>query len=229
MVDVADVTEGQMELLRKEGMTDSQVYDQQLTVAEKSNQYLATMDASMRVIVKNMGGNDRDILRTSLSQQLGEEMPKISDDQLKRLSSGDAKEMKTVFEEIKSNMVDKDGGIKLLDNLKEALGLVGIKKANDFILRPGEPMTRLNEDDIVLGGTNLLGETDNITNRVNNMSTTMNQSTTMGGGKGLVELSGTLKIEGSGQSADVDVRKLLSRLSSGDLQNLSMMLEKASS
>ena len=52
MVDVADVTESQMELLRKEGMTDSDVYKQQLTVAEKANQYLAAMDAGIRLMVK---------------------------------------------------------------------------------------------------------------------------------------------------------------------------------
>ena len=49
MVDVADVTESQMELLRKEGMTDSDVYKQQLTVAEKANQYLAAMDAGITI------------------------------------------------------------------------------------------------------------------------------------------------------------------------------------
>ena len=57
MVDVADVTESQMELLRKEGMTDSDVYKQQLTVAEKANQYLAAMDAGIRLMVKSELGN----------------------------------------------------------------------------------------------------------------------------------------------------------------------------
>ena len=41
MVDVADLTEEQMEKLRKEGMSDSDIYAQQLTAAEKANQYLS--------------------------------------------------------------------------------------------------------------------------------------------------------------------------------------------
>ena len=74
MVDVADLTEEQMEKLRKAGMTDSDIYAQQLTAAEKANQYLAALDGGMRVMAKSMGGDDRKILMKSFSQTMAGKM-----------------------------------------------------------------------------------------------------------------------------------------------------------
>ena len=101
---------------------------------------------------------------------------------------------------------------------------------NDFILND-DGILNFNKDDLIIGGTKLdaaLGRENSegdIINRVNNMSNT--QNTTMSGGKGMVELSGTLKIEGNGETADIDVKRLLNTMSSGDLQALSIKLSNA--
>ena len=108
-------------------------------------------------------------------------------------------------------MIPKNHGIEILD---------------DFILRPGMSPVSFNEDDIILGGTNLDGGQGDITN--SNIKNINNSVTTTGGGQaGPIELTGTLTVKGEGENATVDVKRLFSQLSSGDLQNLSIMLANA--
>ena len=104
-------------------------------------------------------------------------------------------------------------------------GDVTITPEEDFILRPGMEPISFNKDDIILGGTNLDGGQGDITNRINNVNNSV--TTTTGGGVGPIELTGTLTVKGEGENARVDVKRLFSQLSSGDLQNLSIMLSNA--
>jgi hypothetical protein len=74
MVDVANLTDGQMELLRKEGMSDSDVYKQQLTVAEKSEQSLAALETMGRIEMRKLGIGSDQINAESLSQVLAKNL-----------------------------------------------------------------------------------------------------------------------------------------------------------
>ena len=150
MVDVADVTESQMELLRKEGMTDSDVYKQQLTVAEKANQYLAAMDAGIRLLVKNeMGTGANKAIRTeSLTQKIANEMPSLTQGQLDALSRGD---IESVAKDIEK--AGTDGAKKALEELQKM-------HANDAIITP-EGITTFDKGDILVAaqaGNVKLGE-----------------------------------------------------------------------
>jgi hypothetical protein len=75
MVDVANLTDGQMELLRKEQQKDTDIYAQQLTVAEKSEQSLAALEAIARIEMRKAGVSSAEIDAQSLSQILAEGMP----------------------------------------------------------------------------------------------------------------------------------------------------------
>jgi hypothetical protein len=74
MVDVANLTDGQMELLRKEGQTDSDIYAQQLTVAERSEQSLAALETIGRIQMRNMGVSSAQIDAESISQVLAKNL-----------------------------------------------------------------------------------------------------------------------------------------------------------
>ena len=106
MVDVANVTDDQMKLLRKDGMTDKDIYQQQLTVSEKANQYLAAMDAGVRVMVRKMGGNAGDIEQEGFSQQMAGGMNLLDEDQMKDLMSGDPAKMGVMIGKMQANMMD---------------------------------------------------------------------------------------------------------------------------
>ena len=227
MVDVANVTDGQMELLRKEAMTDSDIYAQQLTEAERANQYLSAVEAGIRIMVKDMGGGDA-MREMGLSQQLAGAMPKLTDEDLKVIRSGDMDKIQDMITLKGKNAKTETEAVfvKSLEDWFDKKATTG----NDFILND-DGILNFNKDDLIIGGTKLdaaLGRENSegdIINRVNNMSNT--QNTTMSGGKGMVELSGTLKIEGNGETADIDVKRLLNTMSSGDLQALSIKLSNA--
>ena len=171
MVDVADVTESQMELLRKEGMTDSDVYKQQLTIAEKANQYLAAMDAGIRLLVKNeMGfGGNKAIRTESLSQTIANEMPGLTQEQLDSLSRGEIEDV--------SDAIMKSG----TDGAKKALEELQRMHANDAIITP-EGITTFDKGDILVAaqaGNVKLGEDldSSIASRTDSLSKTITQST----------------------------------------------------
>ena len=170
MVDVADVTESQMELLRKEGMTDSDVYKQQLTVAEKANQYLAAMDAGIRLMVKSELGMtaDKKIRVESLTQKVASEMPNLTQEQLQMLRDGD---VKGVADDIESTATKA---------AKAALDELQKLHANDAIITP-EGITTFDKGDILVAaqaGNVKLGEDldSSIANRTDSLSKTITQS-----------------------------------------------------
>jgi hypothetical protein len=63
-----------MELLRKEGQTDSDIYAQQLTVAEKSEQALAALETMGRIEMRKMGVGSDQLEAESISQVLAKNM-----------------------------------------------------------------------------------------------------------------------------------------------------------
>ena len=170
MVDVANVTDEQMELLRKEGMSDSDVYKQQLTVAEKANQYLAAMDAGIRIMIKAGGVTDQGIKRETLTQTIASSIPSLTPQDLEDIRRGE-------FGNIEQKILDSGvkGAQVALDELKKMT-------ANDAIITEDGVMT-FAKGDILLAaqksnvefGEGLGAE---ISTRTENLSNTVNQSTT---------------------------------------------------
>lgn len=229
MVDVADVTESQMELLRKEGMTDSDVYKQQLTVAEKANQYLAAMDAGIRLMVKNeLGmGADKAIRTETLTQTIASGMPTLTDEQLDSLRKGDLDSIATEIEK-----AGTDGAKKALEELQKL-------HANDAIITP-EGITTFDKGDILVAaqaGNVKLGEdldssiasrTESLSKTITQNSSTVNNTTTM---KPLtLELKGNIDVNnGEARMNGQDFLKLLQMdrgvaLETGKLLNDAMSL-----
>ena len=232
MVDLDSLTAEEIGELKTVGMTDSQVYAQQLTVAEKANQYLATIDTGVRKMIRAGGGDTEGMLAASLSQQLGESMELLTTEQLNLIGEGDMAGFMKNFSDpanTPTGMTDKSTKA-ILDGL-ERMGIItpdqNPKVVDDFILRPGQAPVKFNEGDLILGGTELDGgQGGDITNKINNVNTNTN-TTTQAQTRGPIELTGTLTVKGEGENATVNVQKLLKQMSSGDLQNLSMMLSNA--
>ena len=86
---------------------------------------------------------------------------------------------------------------------------------------------QFDKDDLILGGTSLMGDSmTDMSNKINTTNTNLS-TTNIGGTGGPIELTGTLTVKGEGENATVNVKKLLAQMNSGDLQNLSMMLSNA--
>ena len=228
MVNVADLTEEQMEKLRKDGMSDSDIYGQQLTAAEKANQYLAAMDGAMRVMAKSFGGDDRKILMKSFSQTMAGKMELLDDAQLDILASGDPEAISKMMGDLKTEM-----GSDMYENVMKpalkVLGLGEVERANDFVLRPGKPAVKFNEDDLIIGGTKLEGELGmgDINNRNETLNTVVNEGNTniTKGTDVPLLVEGTIKLEGNNESANIDVDRLIKQLSTGNVQQLKRLLQ----
>ena len=206
MVDVADITESQMELLRKEGMTDSDIYAQQLTVAEKANQYLAAMDAGIRLMIKEGGISDKMVKQETLTQTIANSVPSLTDEDLADLRNGDFTNI-----EAKITQAGATGAAKALEELKKMT-------ANDAIITP-EGITTFDKGDILVAaqkanvhmgdeqsstGTNE-ALSKSITENTNNTNT---NTTTLKGAK--LELSGNINVNnGEGKMNGQQFLKLL--------------------
>jgi len=208
MVDVANITEDQMGLLRKEGMTDTDVYKQQLTVAEKANQYLAAMDAGIRLMVKNELGTkvDKKIRTETLTQQIASGMPTLTDEDLDNLRKGNLDQIAG-----KIAAAGTAGAKNALDELQKM-------QANDAIITP-EGITTFDKGDILVAAQaanvnlgdeqNSIGMSETLGNSITeNNSTSTNNTTTMKGAK--LELSGNINVNnGEGKLNGQDFLKLL--------------------
>ena len=97
-------------------------------------------------------------------------------------------------------------------------------------MRPGEEPIKFNKDDLIIGGTNLLGETQNISNRTTNIENVLGQATTSGGQGGKVLIEGTIKLEGGSETTEVDINRFITRLTqnTGSAQALSQVIVNAS-
>ena len=225
MMDVEDLTPDMIEELKATKMTDQQFYDQQITVSERSNQYLASMESLLREQLREMGGQPGDADLRTLSQQIAEgiapEKMMPTKEEREILLTGTPDEQKEVLERLYK---DSLGEIpKILEASFAKIGLT-----NDFILRPGQPAIKFNEDDLIIGGTNLLGETENITNRTSNIENILNESS-VGSGKGSVLVEGTIKLEGGTETSEVDINRFITRLSqnTGTAQALNQVIINA--
>jgi DNA-binding transcriptional regulator YiaG len=213
MVDVSNVTEEQMELLRKEGMTDSDVYKQQLTVAEKANQYLSAMDAGIRLIVKNDLGlktsADKQMRTESLTQTIASEMPSLTPAQLEALRKGDL------------DVVAADILAAGTAGAKNALKELETLHANDAIITK-DGITTFDKGDILVAaqaGNVKLGEdldssiasrTESLSKTITQNTSTTNNTTTM--------TPVTLKLEGN-----IDVNNGEARMNGQDFLKLLQM------
>ena len=207
MVDVSKITETQMELLRKEGMTDSDVYAQQLTVAEKANQYLAAMDAGIRLMIKDGGVSDKMVKQETLTQTIANSVPSLTDEDLADLRNGD-------FTNIEAKIKDAGakGAAKALEELKKMT-------ADDAIITP-EGITTFDKGDILVAAqkanvhmgdeqsTGTINDTLGKSITENNTNNTNNNTTALKGAK--LELSGNINVNnGEGKMNGQDFLKLL--------------------
>ena len=218
MVDVANITDQQMAKLREGGLTDSEIYDQQLDAAEKSNQWLASIDTAMRELVAG-GGDASNIDAKSLSRQMAGSMNMdVTDEQKETLKSGSMKDRMDVMQEIATKNSDN-----MKSSMKEALKNIGIDVSlaaggivnEPVIAQVGEagpeaviPLDRLKEIMSTIGGG------DN--------------TQSSGGGSSVLRIEGELNVKGDGsESAKLNVKNLLESISSGDLQKLNSLLQNA--
>ena len=233
LLDVDDLTEKELSLLRREGMKDTDVYKQQLTVAEKANQYLASLDAVTRLQLKTMMKSsdvDKAIATETLTQQVVQAMPNTATAaDIDILRSGDMSEITKL---LKDKMPDADVQAEFT---KKFNNLLNVK---DFILTEDQ-VIQFQEDDLLIGGTKLgetlsnlgLGGEGAATSSLDIISNMGNQSPTgMSGGKGMVELTGTITLEGGGQTADIDINRFIKKLSdnSNNVQALNSVIMRAS-
>jgi len=189
LVNVADVTTEEMELLRKDSMKDSDVYKQQLTVAEKANQILALIDTGVRMMTADMGGEMRAALEEGFSQTAAGKMNLLTEEQIETMMSGDEKGIAKLIGELSGTLSGE--AFKLVKDAASSLNVAGStnwKQEDDFILKPGmtEPMS-FNKNDLVIGGTKLdgilqggMGGNTELLNEVSNMTTNMNQTVNSG-------------------------------------------------
>ena len=231
MMDVEDLTPDMIAELTSANMTDEAFYDQQLTVSEKTNQYLAGIESAIREQLRLAGGQtalgNADV--QTISQMIAESMPKdmgpTAAEKEKLLdASVSAADKKAILEEIAARATEPMSQV-----IKDGFGKLGIP-VNDFILRPGEEPIKFNKDDLIIGGTNLMGETQAINNRTTNIENVLGSQGAPGGQGGKVLIEGTIKLEGGSETTEVDINRFITRLTqnTGSAQALSQVIVNAS-
>ena len=232
MVDVEDLTAGQVEELKKSSMKDSDVYKQQLTVAEAANQYLAAMDAGIRILVRDLGkaGAEGQIDQMALSQQLATQVPQLTDEQRDIMTSGDKEEIMKMISEL-STAATGSIDTALAEMLKNAAGL------NDFIVT-SDGIHKYAKGDLVTGvdlpslkAAESKNNTD-IIERVTSMNESINNVTNnnMAGGNGMVQLTGSITLKSDNPNdgtAKVKIADLIKNANANELQAFSDILKKA--
>jgi len=230
-MDVEDLTPDMIAELTSANMTDEAFYDQQLTVSEKTNQYLAGIESAIREQLRLAGGQtalgNADV--QTISQMIAESMPKdmgpTAAEKEKLLdASVSAADKKAILEEIAARATEPMSQV-----IKDGFGKLGIP-VNDFILRPGEEPIKFNKDDLIIGGTNLMGETQAINNRTTNIENVLGSQGAPGGQGGKVLIEGTIKLEGGSETTEVDINRFITRLTqnTGSAQALSQVIVNAS-
>ena len=238
MVDVANVTDDQMELLRKEGMSDTDIYKQQLTVAEKSEQALARIEAAARVQIRMMGGSSTDVDAMTASQMLANTLPtdnqitpeqqqELEDRQIKIDALEDAKtkgdpydpdeleKLTKIQEKQKKDILNSFSGEFLnsvTDMFKDAVQL------NDAIISPDGEIRKTKAGDFIVTGTQMDGGQG-----INALESALMGSQGGGGIGGTLQVGGTITVQGEGESARIDARAFMdafSKLPSGNKQDM---------
>jgi len=232
-MDVEDLTPEMISELTSANMTDEAFYDQQITVSEKTNQYLAGIESAIREQLRMSGGQtalgNADV--QTISQMIAESMPKdmgptaAEKEKLMDTSGAvTAAEKKLILEEIAARATEPMSKI-----LKDGFGKLGIP-VDDFILRPGEEPIKFNKDDLIIGGTGLMSEAQAINNRTTNIENAYGGQGSSGGQRGKVLIEGTIKLEGGSDTTEVDINRFITRLTqnTGSAQALSQVIVNAS-
>jgi len=242
MVDVANVTDEQMELLRKEGMSDTDIYKQQLTVAEKSEQGLARIEAAARVQIRLMGGKSTDVDAQTASQMLASTIPTTN-----QISPTQQKEFEKRTTEIE-NLENKKGRTSKDDDLLEKLKkeqesernkvinsfsgkfketvtdmFANATQLNDAIISPDGEVRKTKAGDFIVTGTQM-----DSGQGINALESALTGSQGGGGGGQTLQVGGTITVQGDGASAKVDVKTFMdvfSKLPSGNKQDMFSQLK----
>ena len=219
MVDVANITDQQMEKLKETKLTDSEIYDQQLDAAEKSNQWLASIDTAMRELVAE-GGDASDLDAKSLSRQMAGSMNiEVTDVQKETLKSGTMVERMKVMQDIATNNSET-----MTKNMKDALENIGITMP---ALASGGIVNETTVAQIGEAGPEAVIPLDRLKEI---MSTIGGDNTQSGGGGGssVLRVEGELNVKGDGsESAKLNIKNFIESISSGDLQKLNTLLQTA--
>ena len=237
MVDVANVTDEQMELLRKEGMSDTDIYKQQLTVAEKSEQGLARIEAAARVQIRLMGGKSTDVDAQTASQMLAATIPtsnQISPAQQKEfekrsidIENLENKPSKTsadedLLEQLKKeqeserNKVINSFSGKFRDTVTDMFA--NATQLNDAIISPDGEVRKTKAGDFIVTGTQM-----DAGQGINALESALTGQQGGGGGNQTLQVGGTITVQGEGESAKIDARAFMdafSKLPSGNKQDM---------
>jgi hypothetical protein len=219
MIDVANVTDQQMERLKEGQLSDRDVYDQQLDAAEKSNQWLASIDTAMRELVAQ-GGDASDLDAKSLSRQIFSDMNmEVTDEQKETLKTGNPAERLKVLSDVAAKNASN-----LTASMTKALEDLGINLPTmatggivdkPVIAQIGEagpeaviPLDRLEEYAAKFVGGNVgVGSSSS---------------------SSVLRVEGVLNVKGDGsESAKLNINEFINSISSGDLQKLNSLLQNA--
>ena len=240
MVDVANVTEDQMELLRKEGMSDTDIYKQQLTVAEKSEQALARIEAAARVQIRLMGGKSTDVDAMTASQIIAKTIDptKTKIDPQKAAEFEQRKEDIAEWEKKKADTGLSVPEQKILDDLiaeqtKERKALLNsfsgefkqqildmfkdAKLLEDAIISPDGEIRKTKAGDFIVTGTQMDGGQG-----IDALESAL-MGAQGGGGAQRLEVGGTITVQGEGESARIDAKTFMdafNKLPSGNKQDM---------
>ena len=220
MIDVANVTDQQMERLKEGQLSDRDVYDQQLDAAEKSNQWLASIDTAMRELVAQ-GGDASDLDAKSLSRQIFSDMNmEVTDEQKETLKTGNPAERLKVLSDVAAKNASN-----LTASMTKALEDLGINLPTmatggivdkPVIAQIGEagpeaviPLDRLEEYAAKFVGGNV------------GVGSSSSSSS-------VLRVEGVLNVKGDGsESAKLNINEFINSISSGDLQKLNSLLQNA--
>ena len=244
MVDVANVTDDQMELLRKEGMTDSDIYQQQLTVAEKSEQALARIEAAARVQIRLLGGSSTDVDAMTASQLLASTVPtgsqitpekaneiqkrQVDIDALEKtkkeggtIDEDKLEELIKEQEKSRTNLLDSFSG-KFKETVVEMFK--DSTQLNDAIISPEGDIRHTKAGDFIVTGTQMDGGQG-----INALESALMGGQGAGaGGGGTLQVGGTITIQGEGESARVNAKAFMDafdKLPSGSKQDMYSKLQ----
>ena len=221
MIDVANITDSQMERLKEGQLSDRDIYDQQLDAAEKSNQWLASIDTAMREMVAQ-GGDASDLDAKSLSRQMFSDMDlEMTDAQRETLKSGDIDERMTVMKD-----VAEQNAANMSKTMVDALSNIGVEIPS---LGDGGVATKPVIAQIAEAGQNEgIVPLDDFWAKLDAWNDAYKQGGGTGSGGGVLRVEGTLNVKGDGsESAKLNINEFINSISSGDLQKLNSLLQNA--
>ena len=225
MVDVTDLTESQMELLRKEGMKDSDIYAQQLTAAEKTNQYLAELEAAARVQVRLMGGKASDVDAQSASQMIANTLPggppglsstekakfESNATTMEGLDQSDPNQkrqyddLKKEQEALQQKLLSQFSG-KVLTKIKDMFA--NSEQVQGAIIGPDGDITRIDDEDWHLVGKGDGFHGSNVQD-LKRATTSAGANGGAGGGPSSLQVGGTITLKGTDDSVKVSAKDFM--------------------